>query len=47
MAEGDYSEISRAVIELNQNFDFSQNIYKEITDIINEAKFFLIKIVMN
>lgn len=42
-----YSEISRAVIELNQNFDFSQNIYEEIKDIINEAKFFLIKIVMN
>ena len=34
-----YIDISRAVIELNENFDFSQNIYKEIDGIINESKF--------
>ena len=34
-----YIDISGAVIELNENFDFSQNIYKEIDEIINESKF--------
>jgi len=34
-----YSEIYRSIIELNQNFDFSQNIYEEIEVILNDAKF--------
>jgi len=34
-----YLEIYRAVIELNENFDFAQSIYKEISEIINESKF--------
>jgi hypothetical protein len=34
-----YLEIYRAVIELNEKFDFSQSIYKEINEIINESKF--------
>ena len=33
-----YLEISRRVIELNENFDFSQQIYKEINEIINGSK---------
>ena len=42
-----YSVISRHVDELNKNFDFSQNIYKEIQGIIKDSKFFLIKLMMN
>ncbi len=38
-----YLEIYQAVIELNENFDFSQSIYKEINEIINESKFFFNK----
>ena len=34
-----YLEIYRAVIELNENFDFAQSIFKEINEIINESKF--------
>ena len=34
-----YLEIYRSVIELNDNFDFAQSIYKEINEIINESKF--------
>ena len=34
-----YIEISRRVIELNENFDFSQQIYTEIDEIINNSKF--------
>ena len=33
-----YSEIYREVIELNQNFDFSLNVYEEIKGIISKAK---------
>ena len=38
-----YVDIHRAVIELNENFDFAQNIYKEINEIIKESKFFFNK----
>lgn len=38
-----YLDIYRAVIELNENFDFSQQIYKEINKIIKESKFFFNK----
>ena len=34
-----YSEIYRSVIELNQNFDLTLNIYEEIKGIISDAKF--------
>ena len=34
-----YLEVYRAVIELNENFDFAQSIYKEINEIITESKF--------
>ena len=34
-----YLDISRRVIELNENFDFSEQIYKEINEIINGSKF--------
>jgi hypothetical protein len=34
-----YLEIYRAVNELNDNFDFSQSIYKEIKEIIDDSKF--------
>ena len=38
-----YSEIYRSIIELNQNFDFSQKIYEDIEVILNDAKFFFNK----
>lgn len=34
-----YIEISKRVIELNENFDFSEQIYKDINEIIISSKF--------
>ena len=34
-----YLEVYRGVIELNENFDFSQHIYKEINEIISKSIF--------
>ena len=34
-----YSEIYRSVIELNQNFDLTLNIYEEIKGIISNSRF--------